>query len=88
MRSSDRGAFAAGVCAIILAAAIGITWVAVPIAALIGHISISDRIEGSVNGIGQVMVGAVAVYIGAQLPTRRRAAIEPHSGAHRESDGP
>lgn len=71
-----RGYDAPGIAAVILAAALGVGWCAsIVIAALPITDTISETGAALLNGIGQVLAGAVATYLGSTIGVRR--ATEP-----------
>lgn len=66
-----------GLAAVILATALGIGWTsAIIIAALPITDPITDTGAGLLTGIGQVLAGAVATYLGSQIGRQQHADTE------------
>jgi pantoate kinase len=78
--SAEHGYGAAGWCAIILAIALGGGFV-------FGLVTLSlpyttgthDADAQLLNGLGQVLAGAVATFLGSQIPSVRRAFAHPEN---------
>lgn len=71
-----------GACAVILAVAVGGGWcVSIILTATPWTDQVSAEGAALLNGIGQVLAGALATYLGAQITTRAR-----HDGEDDERD--